>query len=226
MSRWHVPLGPSLLPLSRQTRKQPGVVAFQGEAADKLGALGAAADGGKGAAGGAGEIVGPIKLPGGQGGAVGAGEIDGRLMLPWAAGGHGGADSAGEIVGRFTPPGTAGHNGCGDITRAQPCSLEFYWTASGDGGDDGWAPWPSAGALEVSDGRPELPAPPMGLRPQPESETQNSCLLLCSLKITGRGPKDLKKCSLKITGRGPEDLKTRSNSQGGAPRTPPQNRPP
>ena len=105
---------------------------------------------------------------------MGAGEIDGRLMLPWAAGGHGGADSAGEIVGRFTPPENAGGNGCGDITRAQPCSLEFYWTASGDGGDDGWAPWPSAGALEVSDGRPadvQLPAPPIGLRPQPESET-------------------------------------------------------
>ena len=103
----------------------------EGEAADKHGALGAA-DGGKGAAGGAGEIVGPIKLPwaaGGPGGAVGAGEIDGCLMLP---------------------------------------------SASGDGGDDGWAPWPCAGALEVSDGRPadvQLPAPPMGLRPQPESET-------------------------------------------------------
>ena len=147
-----------------------------GEAADKHGALGAAADGGKGAAGGAGEIVGPIKLPwaaGGQGGAVGAGEIDGRLMLPWDAGGHGGADSAGEIVGCFAPLRTAGGNGCGDITRAQPCSLELYWTASGDGGDDGWAPWP-AGALEASDGRPadvRLPAPPLGLRPQPESET-------------------------------------------------------
>ena len=77
----------------------------ENEAADKHGVLGAAADGGKGAAGGAGEIVGPIKLPwaaGGQGGAVGAGEIDGHLMLPSPAGGHGGADSAGEIVGRFT----------------------------------------------------------------------------------------------------------------------------
>ena len=35
----------------------------ENEAADKLGDLGAAADGGKGAAGGAGEIVGPTKLP-------------------------------------------------------------------------------------------------------------------------------------------------------------------